>query len=68
VDATKMLTLGVISFTGYSAPTNLATCIFNGDTSDPPVTGDFPFVIEDQTDVDGAPITATISVTVTEIP
>jgi len=64
VDATKQLTLGVISFTGFAAPSILANCTFVGSAGDPPVAGDFPFTIEDQTDVNGEPITATIGVTV----
>jgi len=64
VDATKQLTLGVISFTGFAAPSILANCTFVGSAGDPPVPADFPFTIEDQTDVNGDPITATIAVTV----
>jgi hypothetical protein len=68
VDATKMLTIGIVSFTGFAPVAELANCIFNGDSSDPPVAGDFPITIEDATDVGGTPITATVGVTVTEIP
>lgn len=67
--ATKKLTLGLVSFTGFAAPTTLADCLFDGSPGDPPVADDFQILIEDQTDVDGAPITATIVITqITTVP
>ena len=67
-DATNKLTLGVIALSPFSAVSNLAQCTFNGTLSDPPVPGDFVVTVEDATNVEGAPITVTIGVTVTPIP
>lgn len=64
VDATRMLTLAVLTYRGYPPPAELATCVFDGFTDDPPLPGDFLITIEDQTDEDGFPITSTIVVTV----
>jgi len=65
-DAAEALTLGVISFTGFSVPTTVATCIF--DATSTPVPGDFPITIQDATDVNGSPITATITIAVNPVP
>jgi len=64
VDATKMLTLAVLTYNGFAPPTEIATCVFDGYTNDPPLAGDFLVTIEDQTDEDGNPVTTTIGVTV----
>jgi len=69
-DAQRLLTTGVLSLTGFAAPGDIAQCTFIGTAGDPPTPADFPIVLplDDATDVDGAPITAAISVTVTVIP
>lgn len=64
-DGAKNLTLGLIALTPFAAPTDLVECTFTGTD---PVPGDFPVTIEDSTNGDGAPATATISVSVTVVP
>jgi hypothetical protein len=66
--ALEELTLGVISLDSFSAPLDLVECTFNGDAGDPPVPGDFVVTIEDATDANGDPITATVAVEVDPIP
>ena len=60
-----MSTLGTIALIAFSAPIDLAECIFEASPTDAPVAGDFVVTIDDATDGDGVPITATIGVTVT---
>lgn len=67
-EAQKKLSLGFIAVSGFSAPTNLATCIYNGTAGDPPVPGDFPLSGVIATDTDFNDINVTLSVTVTAIP
>ena len=66
-EATKELSIGVISSDGYDAPRNLDRCTFNGFAADPPVPGDFTLTIDDSTDTDGVHIDVTLGVTVTPI-
>jgi hypothetical protein len=68
VDAEQELTLGFIALTPIPSGSALATCVFNGDSSDAPVPGDFVITIDDATDSNGEPITVTIGVTVTPVP
>ncbi len=68
IEATTTLNLGIISLTPITAPINLARCTFDA-SGGTPTPADFPVVIDDATDPDGAPIDAEISVTsVTAIP
>ena len=66
VDATKMLTLGQIALTEFSAPILLADCNFLGTSA--PVPGQFVVTIDDATNGNGDPITAVITVAVTLVP
>ncbi|HXC52070.1 MAG TPA: hypothetical protein VN634_14380 [Candidatus Limnocylindrales bacterium] len=68
IEATTTLNLGIISLSPVTAPIDLVRCTFNAEGGTP-VPADFPVVIDDATDPDGAPIDAAISVTsVTAIP
>ncbi len=64
-DAASKLTLGLIALSPFSAPTDLVRCTFDGTM---PSAGDFPVTVEDSTNGDGAPATASIGVTVEPLP
>jgi hypothetical protein len=68
VDAERELTLGLIALTPFTAPNTLVTCTFDGVQGDAPVPADFAITIDDATDANGEPITATINVQVTPAP
>lgn len=69
IEETDTLNLGIISLSPIVAPIDLVRCTFNANPGEVPTAADFPIVIDDATDPDGAPITATIEVTsVTVIP
>lgn len=68
VDASSKLTLGLVDLDGFSAPTGLAKCIFNGSAGDPPVPADFVISIVDSTNGDGDPVSSSITTAVTATP
>jgi hypothetical protein len=61
------LRLGLVSVDGFSAPTTLVRCTFNGSADDPPVPADFEITVEDATNPAGVEISVTLSVTVTQL-
>ena len=62
-----MLTLGYIALSPVVGPKDVAECTFHG-TGVAPTAANFPVTVEDATNGNGDPITATVGVTVTLIP
>jgi hypothetical protein len=69
-DVDREITLGIINTDGFATalPDDVARCTFNGNASDPPVPGDFVITLQDVTDTNGDPTTATVVVAVTAAP
>ncbi|HXC53406.1 MAG TPA: hypothetical protein VN634_21145 [Candidatus Limnocylindrales bacterium] len=64
-DATRRLSLGLISLSGFSAPADLVSCSFLPGTP-VPVPHNFTIVVNDASDTDGNPIDVDVDVTVTQ--
>jgi hypothetical protein len=64
-DADRELSLGYVSVDGFSAPSDLSRCTFNGEA---PAPGDFTITIQDVTGIEGEAATATVTVEVSEVP
>ena len=66
-DASRQLALGHLTLSGFPAPQDLASCVFQGVPADAPTPSDFPVVVEDATDADGNPVSVSITVLVTPV-
>ncbi|HXC50561.1 MAG TPA: hypothetical protein VN634_06755 [Candidatus Limnocylindrales bacterium] len=67
-DDTHDLRLGIVALTGFSAPKDIVECLFHNTPPDSAVASDFSVVVEDATDADGNPLTATVSVNIKAAP
>jgi hypothetical protein len=68
-DATETLTVGLISFDGFTTPRELARCIFESDNGMAPLPSQFELSIDDAVDTSGNPVPGvTLGVTIDVAP